>query len=97
MSWGGFAQYANQMMRANREQLKKRKSRNREILDELHEGTAVNTPLEFKEVSAEELYLIKEEIRERAQKSQNRDMLLYAIFSIIVLVIVVRIMLATFS
>ncbi len=54
MSWGGFAQYANQMMRANREQLKKRKSR-------------------------------------------NRDMLLFAIFSIIVLVIVVRIMLATFS
>ena len=97
MSWGGFAQYANQMMRANREQLKKRKSRNREILDELHEGTVVNAPLEFKEVSAEELYLIKEQIRERAQKSQNRDMLLYAIFSIIVLVIVVRIMLATFS
>ena len=97
MSFGGFAQYATQMMRANRAQLQKRKIRNRDQVKKMNEETLGSTDLEFKQVSPAELRKIKRGIREEAETNQNRALLQNRILGVLIIIILVRIALAVWG
>lgn len=71
MGGGGFAQHANNVMRANRALLKKRKFKD---IKKLVLEKSGKTELEFKEVSAEKLDQIKREIRSEAKKAAQIEM-----------------------
>ncbi len=73
MGGGGFAQHATTVMKNNRALLKKRKIKDMRQL--LYEQSG-KTELEFKQVSPMELARIKTEIRKKAKKSAQRDLII---------------------
>jgi hypothetical protein len=97
MSFGGLAQFATQMMRANRAELQKRKSRNRDQVKKMHEDSLGRTELQFKQVSPAELRKIKRGIREKAEVNQNLELLQNRILGVLILIILVRIALAVWG
>lgn len=69
MGGEGSMAHANQSLKQNRSQLRKRKYKDRKDLLLSYSGKTV---LEFKKIPPEELNQIKEEIRRRAKKEQKK-------------------------
>lgn len=82
MGGGGFAQYANNVMKANRALVKKRKFK--DIKKMVFEKTG-KTEVEFKQVSPEKLARIKSEIRSKAKKSAQKDIFITICCTVIVI------------
>ena len=84
MGGAGHMLHAIKSLKQNRDLLKSRRSKNR--VGNNATGTAVK--IEFKEVSPEELQIIKETIRARAMRSKRKNLVLgVSLFSILTIVI----------
>jgi hypothetical protein len=82
MSTAGTIAHAISSLRQNRAMLKKRKLKDiKELLYEL----SGKTELEFKQVSAEEMAIIKADIRKKAKKAYELEIITYFICTFIVL------------
>ncbi len=79
---GGFSTDSINVIRANRSLLKKRKFKD---IKKLVINTSGKTELEFMKVSAEELAEIKTKIRKEAKKAAERDITIYGICAIILI------------
>jgi hypothetical protein len=81
---GGFSTDSMKVIRANRSLLKKRKfSDIKKIVIE----TSGKTEVEFKKVSTEELAEIKARIRKEAKKNAERDITIYCVCFLILLLL----------
>lgn len=85
MGGGGFAADAVNSMRANRLLRKKRKFRDIKGLVIKISG---KTEFEFKQVSPEELELIKARIRKEAKKAAEKEIIIYGVCILIVLLLI---------
>ena len=90
----GFSLDAVNIVRNNRSLLKKRKFKD---IKNLVIETSGKTELEFKQVSPEELALIKEKIRKKAKKSIQREITIYGIFALLLLIIAVLLIVYLFQ
>ncbi|GAB5475621.1 MAG: hypothetical protein Mars2KO_37200 [Maribacter sp.] len=79
----GFGFGATSVMRENRALLKKRKFKD---IKELLLETSGKTEVEFKQTSATELAQIKSEIRRKAHRKAEREIMIYGLYAIILLV-----------
>lgn len=84
MGGEGSMAYANQSLKQNRRQLRKRRFKD---LKDLMKSHSKKTTLEFKEIAPEELARIKSEIRLRAKKEGKKTILIYAFAVIIALIL----------
>lgn len=82
MGGGGFAADAVNSMRANRLLRKKRKFKD---VKNLVIQTSGKTELQFKQVSPEELELIKAKIRKEAKKVAEKEIAIYGVCILILL------------
>ena len=80
MGGEGSMSIANQSLKYNRGLLKRQKFKD---IRNLYLQSSGKTKLEFKQVSPEELVLIKERIRTQHKKKVKREMIIF-IFSIVV-------------
>ena len=82
----GFSLDGVNAIRNNRLLLKKRKFKN--IKDLMMESSG-KTELEFKQVSREELTIIKTEIRKKAKKAAEREITIFGVCILIVCILLV--------
>jgi len=87
MGGEGSMAYANQSLKKNRSQLKKRKFRDTKDLMKSYSGKST---LEFEKIDPKELLKIKKEIRLKAKK-ENEKLLVVYIFSGIITIILILI------
>ena len=85
MGGEGSMAYANQSLKLNRGQLRGRSFRDMKDLMKSYSG---KTTLEFDEIAPEELFKIKEKIRSKAKREQQKQFLVYVITAITTIIII---------
>ena len=85
MGGAGHMLHAIKSLKQNRAQLKNHRSKNKKGSD----YSSTSTKVEFKQVSAEELEAIKQEIQAKAKKSKRRELIIAGIVGLALLLFVV--------
>lgn len=86
MGGGGFAADGVNSMRANRLLRKKRKFKD---VKSLVIETSGQTELQFKQVSPEELAVIKDKIRKEVKKAAKKEITIYGVCILIIFILIV--------